>query len=848
MSKQTSDLRSQLLEILAAPNYQPAKDHELANELGIRSERGPFRALLRELEGEGRIVCVRGNRYRLARQPDGVRGFLRMNLQGHGYFQPEKKGEGSDLFLHKDHLGNALDGDLILVEPLKPTTRSRMFAKPDAAAQNLATDGKIIRVIERKRTQVVGLLQQSQKYWYVIPDSPRVTQNVRVSKFDPAIKVPRSGRKVVVTLDPNGHLFEMLSGVVTEDLGEPNAPGVDVVSILRDREISEKFPEHVQQAADSRSVALDSGDLQGRLDLREIPTVTIDPIDAKDFDDAVSLLRNSDGTFKLYVHIADVAHFVPMHSTVDKEALHRGNSIYMVDRHVPMLPKHLTADVCSLRPHSDRLAHTVIADLDRDGNVIHVETARAVIHSKLRLNYEQVQDFIDHKSEEPVPPPLRPMLRDMIAMSQTLRDKRMRNGSLDLAMPEVKIELDKLGRPTGIHRRGSSEAYHVVEEFMLVANVCVAQILARHAIPTLYRIHELPSDEQWEKMAIDLNSLGVRAHPKNHRDLNEVVHQVAGTALEYPVNLAILKNLKRAMYSNERDIHFGLAFESYVHFTSPIRRYADLVVHRGLVALETKQRPPYSPDDCAAIAQQVSTTERTAAEAETESRDVKRIEYYANELANGNTGPHRALVAGFVSRGLICETVETLQRGLLSFASLPGDYYEFDASKGCAIGKRTGHRIKLGDEISITIARVDTVKRLVDFAPAEGAGDGVPSRRPFTNGKNNRPDARERNEHRRGGKRHDERRGKEGGTHQQAEPSRGQHPQRGQQQKRKHPVQNNKANANNPNRIGKQGPQPIQRSGENTRPSAPASSNTRSYIKVQHRSLGKKTGGQRGRH
>lgn len=748
MQKTNDFLRSRLLEFLAMPGYQPLKDHEIANELEIRSERSEFRALLRQLQNEGIVSCIRGNRWTLARAANGLRGWLRMNLQGHGYFTPEIKSSSADLFIHKDQLGNALDGDLVLVEPLKPTMRSRRYAKPDAAALNLSTEGKIIRVIERKRSQLVGLLQQSQKYWYIIPDSPRITQNVRVSGFAPSIKVPRPGRKVVLELGPSKSLFEMLEGRCIEDLGDPNGPGVDVVSILRDRELSETFPDHVQHAADSRSVSLDAADLAGRRDLRAIPTVTIDPVDAKDFDDAVSLLRNGDGTFKLYVHIADVAHFVPMGSIVDKEALERGNSVYMVDRHVPMLPKHLTADVCSLRPHSDRLAHTVIADLDSGGNVLHVETCRAVIHSKLRLNYEQVQDFIDNKSEEAVTPNLRPMLRDMIAMSATLRDKRMRNGALDLAMPEVKIHLDKMGRATGIHRRGANEAYHVVEEFMLIANCCVAELLQTRGIPTLYRIHEAPTDEQWERMAVDLSSLGLRDKPRAQKDLNPITRRAAGTAQEYPVNLAILKNLKRAMYSPHLDIHFGLAFDCYAHFTSPIRRYADLVVHRGLCALEAKQKPPYSIEDCEKIAEHVSETERTAAEAETESLDVKRIEYYANALAQGEIGPHRAIVAGFVSRGLIVETVETLQRGLLPFASLRDDFYEFNASRGCAEGKRSRKRLTLGTEVSVTLSRVDTVKRLIDFAPAEAFGartdrQSQPQRHPQRRFENERRNAQQ---------------------------------------------------------------------------------------------------------
>lgn len=722
MSKHNETLRSRLMEILNAPGYEPLKQHDLAESLGLRpGQQTEIRALLRELEAEGRIENIRKNRWAPVRSDGGtLRGRLRVNLQGHGYVIPEKAAPGTEMFIHRDRIGCALDGDLVLAEKLRgapPPPRRRDGQAP----KNLSTDGAIVRVLERKRSQLVGLLQHSQKYWFVIPDSPRISQNVRVAEFSSAIKTPRAGHKVVVELGPFEHLFSMLSGNVTEDLGEPDAPGVDVVSILRDRNLNESFPDQVQKAAESRPVALGKEDLAGRRDLRSLPTVTIDPVDAKDFDDAVSLLAKPDGTYELFVHIADVAHFVPMGSPVDREALNRGNSVYMVDRHVPMLPKHLTADVCSLRPHSDRLSHTVIAVLDAEGHVLSSETCRSVIHSKLRLNYEQVQTVIDGGSQEAIPLPLRPMLKDMIQMSARLRARRLRNGALDLAMPEVKIELDRTGSPIGIHRRGANEAYHVVEEFMLVANVCVAELLSARGIPTLYRIHELPTDEQWEKMAIDLSSLGIRAHPQSQQDLNEICRSVAGTPQAYPVNLAILKNLKRAMYSSDRDIHFGLAFESYTHFTSPIRRYADLVVHRALCAFETRRTPPYTPDDCARIALHVSDTERNAADAEHESLDVKRIEYYANQLASGEIGPHKALVAGFVSRGLIVETVESLQRGLLSYASMKDDFYEFNAARGCAEGRHSRKRLTLGTELHVILSRVDTVKRLIDFAPAPGS-------------------------------------------------------------------------------------------------------------------------------
>lgn len=712
--KITESLQQRLIDFVSAPRYQPLKQHELAHGMHLKgSERPKLRHLLRRLEREGKLVCLRKNRWALPPTDRFVQARLSVLPSGVAIAtatEPPKR----EFFIGRDALAGALHGD---VAQLHLTGRSR---RPPGAAQE-REEARVVRVVERGTRSVVGLLQRSRLYWYVIPDNPRMGRNVHVRDIAPSVKATE-GHKVVVELDGWEGPDAAPKGVLAEDLGPADARGVDLLSVMRDHQLDERFEEEIEQDVRRRSPTLAPEDLAGREDLRGLLTFTIDPEDARDFDDAVSLTRDADGHWEVGVHIADVAHFVKPGSPVDREARHRGNSVYLVGGFVPMLPPYLTSDICSLRPHVDRLTHSVLLALDAHGRVLQSRSFPSVIHSAARLDYDQVQRCFDSGEAGAIPHAVLPALNDMRELARILRRRRMAAGSIDLSMPEVKCVLDDQLRPVELKRRGAPEAYHLIEELMLLANVAVAERLAARRVPAVYRIHEEPSDEQWAKMAMDLDLLGIRRRPRDRAEINAICHEVAGTPMEYSVNLAILRNLKRALYSDELVEHFGLGFPKYTHFTSPIRRYPDLVVHRLLRAVENGSSPPHTHDDVRRMARHCSETERNADAAEEESLTIKRIEYFAGRLAAGETGPHRALVTSVIPRGLIVELVDSLQRGLVPLAGLGDDFFEAQPDRGLVRGRRRGGTIRVGELLDVELARVDATRRLVDFRLAQPVG------------------------------------------------------------------------------------------------------------------------------
>lgn len=713
-------LQERLLALLASPGYQPLKQHELVGALHVKgSDRSEFRNLLRKLEREGRISCLRKNRWGLPDNKREVLGRISVHPSGFGFVTPDEGG-GPDIYIGHDDMGTALHGDKVMISVSRSRNQERFPARgraPGKSEERLS--GKVTRVVSRRTTRVAGILRKLRSLWYVIPDDPRIGRDIRVNEFGPLVKTPQDLRKVVVQLDEWEDASTYLSGTVVEDLGDPQAAGVDVLSILRGHGLYEAFDDKVVDEATATPTHVSEKDLKNRVDLRQAVIFTIDPEDAKDFDDAVSMVKRDDGNWDVGVHIADVSHFVPIKSKVDDEAYIRGNSVYMVDRFIPMLPKYLTAEVCSLRSNVDRLAHSVDLVVSPRGNVESFKTYPSVIHSVARLTYDQVQLHFDGQTNHGIPPALLPTLNDMRHLAETLRKNRMKRGAIDLSMPEVKCELDSDGRALGFHKRGAKEAYHLIEEFMLLANVAVAEIMSDKQVPAMYRIHEAPSDEQWEQMAVDLQNLGLRVTPGDRAGINRVAKEIAGTAFEYSGNLAILKNLKRALYSPELVEHFGLAFDRYTHFTSPIRRYPDLVVHRILKAIEQRAHPPYSFEAVERIARHCCDTEKNASEAEDESLAVKRIEFYAARLAAKDVGPFDGLIVSINPKGLIVELSDSLQRGMVAFANLMDDHYIADVQRGRARGRRSQREFRIGQALTVELMKVDTYRKLIDFRPAK---------------------------------------------------------------------------------------------------------------------------------
>ena len=500
-----------------------------------------------------------------------------------------------------------------------------------------------------------------------------------------------------------------------EDLGDPEAAENDVPALLLDRGLSDAFPESVRKAV--RRVQADvprRTTKENRVDLRHVLVMTIDPETAHDHDDAVSIEPLSGGRWKLGVHIADVAAFVEPGSEIDREALRRGNSTYLVDRVVHMLPKDLTVRVCSLHADEDHLAHTVDIVYDAHGRVQSSKTYRSIVRPKAGLSYEQVQAFFDSGRLD-VPSEVRAALLDLRKLTRKIRALRFQDGALDYSLPEVQCKLDDQGNPVGFSKRGASEAYQLIEECMLAANRIVAQKVFDAKVPGIYRVHDEPSEEQWARMTEELRALGHRAEPETAQDLNRIARAVVGKPDQYIVTLTLLRNMKRAVYETECRPHFGLGFAHYAHFTSPIRRYPDLVLHRILVGIEEGQtKPAYSKAEIEKLAIHCSETERESAELEGQSVQIKRIRYFASLLEKGEVGPYAGTIVSLNPKGLVVELRDTLQQGMLPYHALGRERY-YVAADGCSASARKGSPFRLGQAVEVGLAAVDEARRRVDF-------------------------------------------------------------------------------------------------------------------------------------
>ncbi len=700
-------LQQRILDHLSQPGYRPLSRPDLAKAMRIDSkERNQLRQALINLETAGKIISLRKNRWALPDTRETLAGSVIITDKGFGIFTPDSGRE--EYYIAKDDLKCALHEDRVTIErlPAKPAPRGRpAFKNPE---------GRVVQVLERKTDEVVGLLKRTPYYAYVLPDNLRLGHDVRVAEIEAELGEIPDGHKVVIRLKEWDDPFKPLFGDVIEDIGSGDDPNVEMQCILRAHGFRQNFSDEVLAEAADVPHELRPDDYKDRTDLRQRLTFTIDPETARDFDDAISIEKVAEG-WKLSVHIADVAHFVPRNSAIDKEALHRGNSIYLVDRVVMMIPTELTTKICSLNPNVDRLAHTVEITLDETGEIVDSATCRSIIHSDARLNYEQVQALFDGKTDEAIPAAVAEAIKELYPMTRTLRKNRNEAGSLELSTPQINCILGEDGKVASIKKGEAKEAYQLIEECMLLANVVVARKLKAAEWPAIHRIHEAPDDDQWAQMGAELQSLGIDALPQNRFDINAVLEKVAGKPVQYSANLAILTNLKRACYTAEPSGHFGLAFEDYVHFTSPIRRYPDLVIHRLLTALEQKAKQPYRTDDLNAIAAQCSRTEVAADAAEKESVALRRAEYYRDLLKKGETGPFKACVVKVLGKGLLIELSETLQRGLVAFASITDDRYEMNSTKTKATGTRYGKTFQIGDEINVDLIKVDIARNFVDF-------------------------------------------------------------------------------------------------------------------------------------
>ncbi len=716
-------MESRILDHFGAHPRAALRHVELARAFGLDTSeaRRELRHALRSLERQGKLVCGHRNRWQAPRaDPARVKGWLRIVGRGQGVVTLDDR-PGMEVAIPRSGLLDALDGDrveVVLRPPRPPRTRhhgrGRGRPRPSGAEE---PSGRVVRVLERTRRHLVGYLHRAARAWYLTPEDHRLNLEVRILGWPDGLD-PRPGERYAARLEPDPGDGGMLAATLVEALPEGASPAASQQALLRRHDLESGFSPDLAEAA--HAAAALRNDPGPREDFRELLTLTIDPADARDHDDAVSLEPLPDGNLRLGIHIADVSHYVRPGAPLDREARARGTTTYLVDRAVYMLPSELTRDVCSLVPGEDHLAYSALITLTPDGEVRKADMTPSVVRVTEKLAYEEVQAVMDGTPGGPPEGPVRDAILAMRPLAAALRRRRMRAGSIDFNMPELKIELDDRGEVVGLHRRHAEEAYHLIEEFMLAANQAVARFLRAKGVPSLYRVHPEPDEGQWARMQEQLADLGYGERPSDRAGMNRVAAKARGTPAEHVVNLALLRNLNRAYYAARCEEHFGLAFEAYTHFTSPIRRYPDLVVHRILRAVQTGASPPFSGRELAPVALHASVRERIAADAEAESVDLYRLHYFRERMKRGEVGPYEGVVTDLVPRGALVELTDSLLRGLIPFASAAAAPTSPRKRRRQRHHRHPGPRFRIGQPVRVNLARIDEARGWVDFDLAPG--------------------------------------------------------------------------------------------------------------------------------
>ena len=731
------NLKSKILKLLAAPKYQPLDKVELSKKLGLSSdERAGLRDLLRQLEQHGEIARIRKERYVIPRTADLRTGTIEVHRSGSAHLISENKSE-PDLFISAENTGTAMHGDRVVARILREGVEE--IRRKARGEKSPAPNGSVIRILERKSNTIVGTLQQSKNFLYVIPDDVHLVHNIYVTappplppgtrrpQGTPAPAIPSAGDKVVVRFTSWESRHGNPEGEIIEVLGPASAPGVDMLSIIRKHNLPTEFPATVLREAERIEERIHAGELERREDLRGQLIVTIDPDDAKDFDDAIFVEKHANG-WSLGVHIADVSHYVTPGGALDREAYRRGNSVYLADRVIPMLPEALSNGICSLKPDVERLTRSAFIEFTRDGKIKSARFAHTVIRSAARLTYKQAFALLNNRDIEH--PTLRAPLsaiRERVKtaweLASILRKNRFAAGSLDLDFPEVKVWLDDKGRPVKLEKIENDISHQLIEEFMLSANEVVAHAIKNRKIPSLYRIHENPEPDRLAEYRELANSYGCKAGDlTNRKEVQRFLASIRGREEEYALKIGFLKSLKRATYDTRPVGHYGLAKVNYTHFTSPIRRYADLVVHRVLQGMSPQKtsgagngRPRVSAVDLPAAAEHVSATERVASDAERESVRLKKLEFFLNQIRQKRLEEYHAVVVDVRNYGLLVELPDVLVTGMIPVSSITDDFYLFDAVRMQLTGRRKRKTFRIGDKLKVSIAKVDAYRQQMDF-------------------------------------------------------------------------------------------------------------------------------------
>ena len=638
--------------------------------LRVPPDREPeFTRALRKLERDGAIAQIKASRYVRTTDADLIPGRIRMNRAGKGFLQPDDSSL-KEIAIAESATGTALHEDRVLV---RRAPRGKYFREGDQET------GTVVRILERTRTQIVGTLQQGRASLHVIPDDPRIPHDILVPPARDVGRPARIGDKVVVELREWEWRNSNPEGEIVEVLGAPDEEGVDMLSVLRQYNLPLHFPKAVLAEAHAIGSVVHEKDLAGRLDCRAHKVITIDPADAKDFDDAICLERVAPEQWRLWVHIADVSHYVKPGSALDAEAQKRGNSTYLVDRVIPMLPEALSNELCSLKPNVDRLTKCVEFLVAQDGRVLSTQFHSAVIHSQRRFAYGQVLEILQRA---PTDDPIEQMLHRAHELAQKIRRHRFKNGSLELDFPEMKIRLDDQGKIVRIEKNENDVSHQLIEEYMLLANEAVATRLMSLQTPAIYRIHEEPDARRLQEYRQEVLAHHVSCGNLNQpAEVQKLLAKLGTLPIGAALKIGFLKSLMRARYAVEPLGHYGLAKKKYTHFTSPIRRYADLVVHRALFDKNAPKAGPLKP-----IAEHISVTERNSADAERDSKDVKLYAFLNAQLESGDPIRYPALVTDVRNFGFFVDVPGLAMSGLVPLSLVEDDFFVFDEARRNLVG------------------------------------------------------------------------------------------------------------------------------------------------------------------
>lgn len=681
--------------------YVPMKLKELAILLQVsKEERQDLKSVLDQLEQEGKITLTKNGKY-IKGSTNRLVGIYQAHERGFGFVIVE--GE-EDIFVAEENHGGALQGDEVEVLLL-------------GNGKGRSREGKIIRITNRGITKLVGLFEKKKNFGFVLPDNLKFSKDIFIANENSGGAV--SGHKVLVELIRFGDERHKPEGRIVEILGHVNDPGTDIVSIIKGFDLPVEFPEKVLNQAERVSASVSEADCAGRLDIREWNTVTIDGEDAKDLDDAVTI-RKENGNYILGVHIADVTNYVQENSALDREAVKRGTSIYLVDRVIPMLPHILSNGICSLNAGEDRLALSCIMTLDADGRMIDHRIAETVICVDQRMSYTSVRKILtdQDEAERETYHAFVPMFEEMAELAGILRAKRRKRGSIDFDFPETKMILDQNGRPIDIKPYERNVATRIIEEFMLLANETVAEEYFWQEIPFVYRTHDAPDEEKMKKLALFINNFGylmrIGQNEVKPKEVQKLLDKVEGTKEEPLISRLALRSMKRARYTPENTGHFGLAASYYTHFTSPIRRYPDLQIHRIIKDVirgrMNEKRAAHYEAILTHVTTEASTLERRAEEAERETIKLKKVEYMSERIGEVFEG----VISSITKWGIYVELPNTIE-GLVHVANMRDDHYDYYEERCEMMGEHTRKTYKLGQTVEIEVLDTDELRRTIDF-------------------------------------------------------------------------------------------------------------------------------------